>query len=92
MCKQKIPINSPKLTMILIQKIIHQKLKRPLLKWIKNLAHISKVNVNSTAEISKIKNEIYSNFTAKINKIKHEINKKNNLHDVGYFAEVQKIK
>ncbi|GBC33341.2 hypothetical protein GLOIN_2v1051165 [Rhizophagus irregularis DAOM 181602=DAOM 197198] len=31
-------------------------------------AHISEVNVNSTAEISKIKNEIYSNFTAEINK------------------------
>src|SRR5436305_2999222 len=28
------------------------------------------------AEISKIKNEIYSNFTAEINKIKHEINGK----------------
>src|SRR6266496_1815828 len=36
-------------------------------------AHIFKVNVNFIAEISKIKNEIYSNFTAEINKIKHEI-------------------
>ena len=57
-------------------------------------AHISEVNINSTAEISKIKNEIYSNFTAEINKIKHEINgkltaeiEKNNLCDVGYSTE-----
>jgi hypothetical protein len=54
-----------------------EEIKKTFIEMNKKLsAHISEVNVNSTAEISKIKNEIYSQLTAEINKIKHKINGK----------------
>ncbi len=72
--KQKISDElSARVTRIVDTKNNTPEIEKTFIEMNKKLsAHISEVNVNSTAEISKIKNEIYSQLTAEINKIKHK--------------------